>query len=127
MTTREKYRIKSFLLQQRLIELGEPIPGSGEEGAADAPTDQDLRDFIQIVPPEVSRKILKQNPAAEQTINAAFAREAEKNLTAVQRKQREAANLPGTARNPIKIDPLGGVSQLTTQAVQDAFHRKGQK
>jgi hypothetical protein len=127
MTTKTKYRIKSYLLQQRLVELGEPVPGSGEDGAADAPTDQDLRDFILIVPVEVTKKIFRQNPTAEKTINAAFAREAEMSLTATQRKQREAANLPGTPANPLRIDVTGGVSQLTTQTVKEAFHRKGNK
>jgi hypothetical protein len=127
MTTKTKYRIKSYLLQQRLVELGEPVPGSDEEGAADAPTDQDLRDFILIVPVEVTKKIFRQNPTAEKTINAAFAREAEASMSALAKRQRAAANLPGTSNNPIKIDVTGGVSQFTTKAVIGAFHRKGHK
>ena len=112
--TKALLRIKSYLLNQRLPELGEPVPGSGEEGAAKIPTDIQLKDFILNVPIEVTHKITRQNPKALEIFNAASRREAQKTCTAWDKKKAEIeaarAARSGSPENPIIIRNVVGTT-----------------
>jgi len=112
--TKALLRIKSYLLNQRLPELGEPIPGSGETGAAKIPTDIQLKDFILNATP-LAQKICGQNPNARKIFDAAFQREADKTVTAWGKKQAEIeaarAAKPGSPETPIIIRNIVGVNK----------------
>jgi hypothetical protein len=102
------------LLGQRLSELGEPVPGSGEPDAAEIPSDAALKDFILNTPVQITQKIIRQNPRALGIFDAASQREAQKTITAWDKKQQEIkaarAARPGSPENPIIIRNVVGTS-----------------